>query len=471
MRLESASVRPGPLAAFLGTAAVSILLSAGALAQTSATPAPRLLDAGAARALGYQAGWQSRLPILAGGALAGMRFDGPHPGDDAGALFAWDDEGVILKVDPATGDLRWQSASIATKGGKHLVDVNVAATGTKTLAVGLGDTKCLTLEERTGSELGQTRYEHIPVTESIRSGPDLVFGSRGGHVVWMGFRDEQVPSRVTGKPGDQPQKETRVAAVHTFAYEEQAHQLRGSIQARPVAAGAMIIACSTNGQIASFSKLGRNRVWSIDLPGGIVATPATDGTQLFVACRDQYLRCIDAEKGRTKWKWFCESPLENPPLLAGDLVMLQVPDLGLVALDASDQGGLTREPRWKSKAAGNPITRLVEGVVVWDKASSTLSLVDDATGIVRESRTLPGVTAVQASAATRGDLYLMSSDGRLQRCAPISGPATAPAVTGDESAQPAETAKTEETAPASGEAAATSTEEPTPEPPMDPAGA
>jgi len=165
MRLESAFVRPGPLAAFLGTAAVSILLSAGALAQTSATPAPRLLDAGAARALGYQAGWQSRLPILAGGALAGMRFDGPHPGDDAGALFAWDDEGVILKVDPATGDLRWQSASIATKGGKHLVDVNVAATGTKTLAVGLGDTKCLTLEERTGSELGQTRYEHIPITE------------------------------------------------------------------------------------------------------------------------------------------------------------------------------------------------------------------------------------------------------------------------------------------------------------------
>jgi len=284
----------------------------------------------------------------------------------------------------------------------------------------------------------------------------------------MGFRDEQVPSRVEAKAGDKPHKETRVAAVHTFAYEEQAHQLRGSIQARPVAAGAMIIACSTNGQIASFSKLGRNRVWSIDLPGGIVATPATDGTQLFVACRDQYLRCIDAEKGRTKWKWFCESPLENPPLLAGDLVMLQVPDLGLVALDASDQGGLTREPRWKSKAAGNPITRLVEGVVVWDKASSTLSLVDDATGIVRESRTLPGVTAVQASAATRGDLYLMSSDGRLQRCAPISGPATAPAVTGDEPAQPAETAKTEETAPASGEAAATSTEE---EPSMDPAGA
>jgi outer membrane protein assembly factor BamB len=232
----------------------------------------------------------------------------------------------------------------------------------------------------------------------------------------------------------------------------------------------MIIACSTNGQIASFSKLSRNRVWSIDLPGGIVTTPATDGTQLFLACRDQYLRCIDAEKGRTKWKWFCESPLENPPLLAGDLVMLQVPDMGLVALDAGDQGGLTREPTWKSKAAGNPITRLVEGVVVWDKASSTLSLVDDATGIVRESRTLPGVTAVQASDATRGALYLMASDGRLQRCAPISEPVTTPAIRDDASAQPNEAARTEETAPSSDDAASTSAEEPTQDPSMDPTG-
>jgi len=467
MRLDLASARPGPLAAILNTLA-SLTLGAAALAQAPATPAapaPRLLDAASARSLGYQPGWQSRLPLLAGGTLAGIRVETPQAGESEGALFAWDDEGVILKLDPATGDLRWQSASVATKGGKHLVDVSMAATGSRSLAVGLGDTSCLTLDARTGSELGQTRYQHIPVTQAIRSGPDLIFGSRAGHIIWMGFRDEQVPSRIIGKPGEKPNKDAAVSSVHTFAYEEQAHQLKGSIQAKPVLAGGMIVACSTTGQISSFSKLSRNRVWTVELPGGIVATPATDGEQLFVACRDQYLRCIDAAKGRTKWKWFCESPLENPPLVAGDLVMLQVPDLGLVALASGDQGGLTREPKWMSKVPGNPVTRLVEGVVVWDAATSTISLVDDTTGIVRESRKLPGVTGVQASAPSHGDLFLMASDGRVQRCMPTNVPVALPV---SESGQPTATAKSQEM-PASEGDAATTTEEPPADPSMDPA--
>lgn len=432
------------------------------------TPASRLLDAAGSRALGYQPGWQSRLPLLAGGSLVGMRFEAAQPGAADASLFAWDDEGVILKVDAASGDLRWQSASVQAKSGKQLLDVNMAATSGRAVAVGLGDTTCLMLDARSGSELGRTRYQHIPVTPSIRSGTDLIFGSLAGHLVWMGFRDEQVPSRVEIKPGDKVQKETRVSAVHTFAFEEQAHQLKGSIQAKPVLAGDMIVACSTAGQISSFSSLNRNRVWMVELPGGIVATPATDGDLLFVACRDQYLRCIDVQKGRTKWKWFCESPLENPPLLAGNLVMLQVPDLGLVALDAGNQGGLTREPKWMSKVSGNPITRLDEGVVVWDQATSTLSLVDDATGIVRESRALPGVHGVQASAALHGDLYLMSSDGRVQRCAPISAPRSTPAPSAVETEQRAEAIKTEVTSPSSDEVTAGTADEPTPEPSADP---
>ena len=451
---------------------VPLALGAPTFAQTpsaAAAPASRLLDAAGARSLGYQAGWQSRLPLLAGGSLVGMRFEGPQSGEPGGALFAWDDEGVILKVDPATGDLRWQSASVTAKGGKHLLDVNVAATGSKSVAVGLGDTSCLTLDERTGTELGQTRYQHIPVTESVRSGPDLVFGSRGGHVVWMGFRDEQVPSRIVARPGDKPRKEASVSSIHSFAYEEQAHQLKGSIQASPIMAGDLIIVCSTSGQVCCFSKASRSRVWMVELPGGIVATPVTDGTNVFIACRDQYLRCIDAIKGRTKWKWFCESPLENAPLLAGDLVMLQVPDLGLVAIDAGDQGGLSREPRWTSKAVGNPITRLAEGVIVWDKATSTLSLVDDTTGIVRESRTLPDVRSVRSSAPAHGDLYLMASDGRVQRCPAISAPVVAHAAS-ETVTKPADSAKAAETAPTSDEGAATS-EEPKAEPATDPAGA
>ena len=144
-----------------------------------------------------------------------------------------------------------------------------------------------------------------------------------------------------------------------------------------------------------------------------------------------------------------------------------------VDLDAASVKDLAFQLRSEQAPFFGVLGSLAEG-----KVTLTVALSDDlvsgrgmnATGIVRESRTLPGVTAVQASATTRGDLYLMSNDGRLQRCAPISGTVTAPAVTGEEPAQPAETTKAEEAAPAPDEAASTSTQEPTPEPSMDPAG-
>lgn len=428
MRNATVRIHSG-LSARLISACAALVIGSVTLAQQAsapAVPAPRLLDAASARALGYQVGWQSRMPVLAGGSLQGLRHDGPQPGESDDHLFVWDDEGVIMRVDPTSGELRWQSASVSSKGGNNLIDVNVGATSNAVMAVGLGDSSCLTLDARTGVEMGQTPYRHIPVTASIRSGTDLVFGSRAGHVIWVGFREERVPSRLQSKPGDAPRKETSIASVHTFAYEERAHQLKGAIRARPVAVADAIVACSTAGQLACFARDSRNLAWQIDLPGGIVTEPATDGRLLYVACRDQYLRCIEIQKGRTRWKWFCESPLENPPLLAGDLVMLQVPELGLVALPSGDQGGLTREPKWKSAVAGNPITRLAEGVMVWDGASSTLSLVDDTTGIVRDSRKLEGVRQVISSAAVGGDLYLMAADGRVQRCKPLT-PAPTPA--------------------------------------------
>jgi hypothetical protein len=423
----------------------------GSPATTRQAVAPRLIDAAAAQALGLAPGWQSRLPLLETGRLAGMRLGTGSGDSNEGMVLAWDDDGVIMQVDPVGGAVRWQSASPAKKHGETIVDVSAAQTRDASLVVGLGDTSCILLDARTGSELGRSGYPHIPVTSSVRVGSDLVFGSRAGHVVWMGFRDEKVPSRIESRPGDPVRKDLAVTAIHTFAYEEQAHQLKGAIVAPPIAVGDAVVACSTGGQIACFGGDRRTRLWQIELPGAIVAAPASDGERLFVGCRDQYLRCIDARKGRTLWKWFCESPLENPPLATDGLVMLQVPDLGLVAIESGAEGGLSRSPKWKSAAPGNPITRLTDGVIAWDARTSTLSLVDATSGIVRESRTLPGVTEVLATAPLHGDLYLISADGRMQRCPPRNPPKPAPkaepASSVEEGATPEATAG-DETAPA-----------------------
>jgi outer membrane protein assembly factor BamB len=302
-------------------------------------------------------------------------------------------------------------------------------------------------------------YPHVPSTPASRSDGDVVFGGRGGHLVWLGFRDDKVPARVRERRVPGQEAAVDVAAVHCVLYEELVHRLKGGFSAVPVASGDVVIACSTSGQVSCFRTSQRACVWSIQLPGGVAAQPAIGEGVCYVASRDQHLRCLDLATGKTLWKWFCESTLENPPLLAGELVMLQVPELGLVAFETGGSASRTRSPKWKSAASGNPITRLAEGVLVWDATSRKLSLVDQSTGVVRDERTLTEVDSVHASAPIGGELYLMSSDGRVQRCVPVSPVTTAskPGV----AETPAAAAPQEATSPAGDE---------TSEPPVDPAG-
>lgn len=423
---------------------LALAASASGQAPSNATAAEgspaslRLLEPKQAHALGLETAWQSRLPLRPGGRLQGLRvraLQGSDPG--AFGVFGWDDDGVILSMDPASGEMRWRSSSATPGAGQTLVDVAAAETNTTKITVGLGDSSCMMLDARTGGELGRSRYQHLPATPANPSSIDLVFGGRGGHLVWLGFRDEQIAAPELRRGGDRTGHRTAVVSVRCVAYEELSHRLDGAFSATPAVRGDVVIACTTTGQVACFRTSRRSCAWSIDLPGGVVATPALDEAHCYVASRDQHLRCIEIESGKTLWKWFCESPLEHAPLVAGNLVMLQVPDVGLVALETAEAGGRTREPKWKCPVRGNPLTRCAEGVLVWDAGSHTLSLVDPVTGVLRNASMLASVDSVQASAPVDGDLYLMARDGRVQRCKPTGLSAVAKAPEVEPTAMPA----------------------------------
>jgi hypothetical protein len=72
-----------------------------------------------------------------------------------------------------------------------------------------------------------------------------------------------------------------------------------------------------------------------------------------------------------------------------------------------------------SKAVGDGLTRTQDGIVTWCATTRTLSLVESQTGAVRESRSLPDVVSMHATAATNGDLLMLTTDGRVQRCPPL----------------------------------------------------
>lgn len=441
--------------------ASSIVLLAGlclasphALARSGDGAAPvsaakgRVLDSQAARAIGFAPGWQSQLPVLAGTEVQGLRLiPSPDGKGEHDALYAWDRSGAIMRLDPGTGDLRWNSASVLSRGSSGLIDVFTAPVGKSFATVGFGDVNCLTLDARTGVELGLNPYGRIPITPSVRSGSEFVYASRAGQLVWVTFREEAIPSIKERRPGDPVSRNPEVAAMHVIPIEVYAHALKGSIVAPPVRSGDRLVACSTMGDVACFAPGTKRLMWQLHLPGGIVASPAATDTQVFVPCRDQYLRCINLhpttrgiseggvwkqkklQAGSVAWKWFTETPLERPPFASGDRVVIQVPGQGLVALDASPSNqSLTRQPLWVSKASGDGLTRTQDGLVTWDAATRTLSLVEMQTGAVRDTRTLPEVVSMQATAVTNGDLLMMTSDGRVQRCPPLNPlPAAAPA--------------------------------------------
>lgn len=390
----------------------------------------RILDAAIAQGLGFSSRWQSRLPVLQGMSLQGVRLVAKPAGSAAGKdeLFAWDSSGVILCIDSQTGELDWQSAAVARTHG--FLDVQAAKLESDRFVVAFGDAACLVLDSRIGSEVGLGPYRRLPSTAAACQGNTFIYGSRAGQVVWAQLHDEHIPSQ-TKIPSQEGSKGTSIAGIHIVLSDIRSQQLDGSISVPPLIHGNSVIACSSKGEVASYDFRDATRLWKVQLNAPISASPGIQGTLLFVGSHDQYLRCMDVVTGKTKWKWFNESPLTRAPLAADDLVLIQSPGAGMLALETAPKVDVVdpvtgkntpgTEPnrdgaiRWRNAAVtGDAILRHQEGVVVWDADARTLWLLDEQSGLIRRTVSLPDVVMVKGSELSGGTLLLLSNDGRMQ---------------------------------------------------------
>lgn len=83
---------------------------------------------------------------------------------------------------------------------------------------------------------------------------------------------------------------------------------------------------------------------------------------------------------------------------------------------------------WKSKATGNAITRTKDGLITWDDASRTMSLVETKAGGITATAQFPSAKWVASTASMDGTIMLLCDDGRVQQLKPIEmmKPAVAP---------------------------------------------
>ncbi len=399
--------RPHALAAFLAVP----LLAAGSLSTpASAQDADRdaelaarraELDARyafgptAARSIGYRIGWQTTLdaPIV--------RFD-----VFAGDVYTVDANNHLTRIDRATGSQVWNIT--ACDPNDHVWGVTPGQPPFDGLPWGQNDGDRLyvttdpvvfEIDHATGAVVGRQDLEKIPSTDVTRYGNYLIFGTRGGQIVWHQYLVGQ---------------------------EWRANQLLGPIVATPTMVGSDgIAAASQGGTVLMLDARSAGRMWGDKVFDGVTTPLTAGGGSVFVAGKDQYLWAFDARDGKVAWRYFTETPLDTQPIHAiatidGEsrgVVLQWVEGEGLVCLEADPGDTIEGKVNWRiPEARGAAVGRIGENIALWDAEARVLRIVDVARGAVARAIELPQV----ASLRMVGDVIFASGDdGRLVRLDPV----------------------------------------------------
>jgi outer membrane protein assembly factor BamB len=326
---------------------------------------------------GYRIVWQTE-PLVTLDAtmqVLGASQDSLWMGDSAGSV-------VRIRLD--NGEVVWRAST--NQGVERMLGIEYLPTPRHDNAYVVNELGMVTLDAVTGNVLRRARFSQLPATEPSVFGSYLVFGTRTGLTSWFQY--------VTG-------------------YNWRSTTIGGAVNGRITIAGDMAIAAGTNGTVMALSAGTAGVVWTRKLSAGVEASVAADDVACYVAGRDQSLWAFDLMRGRVLWQYFTQTPLLNPPARVGDGLYLQIPGEGLVSFVPQPAEKPDGEVRWKSKAPGNVLAQVRSDVMVWDRASRTLTAVDVATGrIVREAK-LPKVEAIRFAADST--VVVASADGRIQR--------------------------------------------------------
>jgi outer membrane protein assembly factor BamB len=300
------------------------------------------------------------------------------------SLWMGDSAGSVVRIRRDNGEVVWRAST--NQGVERMLGIEYLPTPRHDNAYVVNELGMVTLDAVTGNVLRRARFSQLPATEPSVFGSYLVFGTRTGLTSWFQY--------VTG-------------------YNWRSTTIGGAVNGRITIGGDMAIAAGTNGTVMALSAGTAGVVWTRKLSAGVEASVAADDVACYVAGRDQSLWAFDLMRGRVLWQYFTQTPLLNPPARVGDGLYLQIPGEGLVSFVPQPAEKPDGEVRWKSKAPGNVLAQVRSDVMVWDRASRTLTAVDVATGrIVREAK-LPKVEAIRFAADST--VVVASADGRIQR--------------------------------------------------------
>lgn len=372
--------------------------------------------------LGLRNLWQTNIPHKSASPIIGMSLDDKE-------IFAWDQFGIVTRVKSDTGVVLWQG-STQSKLDK-IFSVNMLPAGITSAAVALTDAATVAFEDSNGTLLTQESLRRVPATAGATSGDYVVFGDSEGRVIWMKLVESNITDVASKRTaaGDYDSNKKRGQRRSARCIEAFGAMSVGKVITPPVfVSGFGILTVSTGGEICLYDATNSKPIWKYKSNAPFVSKPSVSEGIAYVAGKDQSLHAIDLSSGLSKWDWFNQVALTNPPLAVGDMVVLQVPEQGLMAFSTAPGDKVNGLVMWKSKATGNAITRTKDGLITWDDASRTMSLVETKAGGITASAQFPSAKWVASTASMDGTIMLLCDDGRVQQLKPIEmmKPAVAP---------------------------------------------
>lgn len=257
------------------------------------------------------------------------------------------------------------------------------------------------LDAATGALAHGNKLTRFPLTSGVVYGKHLIFGAKGGQVVWQQY---------------------------VIGYFWMANELGGIIDQPPILIqsddGATIAAASSSGQVALLDADTTRQIWRKTLGGAIKGTLGVGANAIYAACEDRSISALEVSNGNLRWRYQTTQPLSSDVFCDGELVYLQVNGEGLLALQAkplADDATFSRDGvmKWKCMVAGKPLCKVGSRILLWDLASHTLTTVETSNGIVVAAITLPKVAQVAVTGPLDPDMFLMNTNGTVQRCETI----------------------------------------------------
>jgi outer membrane protein assembly factor BamB len=371
------------------SAALAAALACPVMAQTPTAQEMRerlekslVLGPTAIEQMGVRHLWQQRLPLTSGTtALRGwMRGD---------SAFVLDSRGGISRLSLSDGAVIWRSEVLGPQD--RVMGIHRARLDGRDRVFAVIDSEFIQLDGTTGALINRKPSKEYLSADCAVAWPYLIFASASGRLVWF---------------------HALLGVIH--------HQglVNGAIRGTPQVIGNEIVAAGTSGEVAGFIKEDARMLWRRNI-GPVFGRLAEDTAGVYAASTDQSVYCLDRQSGKTRWKYFTESPITSDLSLFGDALLVQVPSEGLVCLATDSKGNMDGVRRWSADAPGTVAGAIGPNIVVIDAESRRIRLLELSRGGLVAAVPMGATSDLTIGSGNDGNLLVVASDGRVQLLEPL----------------------------------------------------